>query len=269
MNRSTLAILAALLLHLLFFGSARLAVRLAELIPPQKAPPPSLFVEFDAPLPQEKPRRFLWARPDSKADPTEPPPEEARYFSDRNQRVARETVAPRRSFEDLSRLQSQSLKRRISEGQGETNAPLSSATRPDLQDLVDEEAAQGAETLLSTARSVHYSFFSRMYEALAPVWRSRISSSRPREILHPGDYTVVATLVLDAEGNVLGVEFHERSPVSNFNDAVVESAQKVARFPNPPQLLIDERNQVRTQWSFTVSVGENSMLQFEPPRRIR
>lgn len=108
-----------------------------------------------------------------------------------------------------------------------------------------------------------------MYLSLAPIWQSLIRNNHPLIPLAPGDYTVIADLVLDTEGKLLGVEFKETSGVSQFNEAVIASAQKVRKFPNPPRDLINDNKEVRTLWSFTVNVGENSFLNIAPPRRIQ
>jgi hypothetical protein len=79
---------------------------------------------------------------------------------------------------------------------------------------------------------------------------------------------VIANLVLDSAGNLLDVEFQERSDIPYFNEAVRLSAAKVARFPNPPKSLIGPDHQVRTRWSFTVNVDENALFRLAPPRRL-
>jgi hypothetical protein len=215
-------------------------------------------------------RKLALSNRTSKSD--DPPPPDARYFSDRNQRVTKETRARNGGLADLSRLQSPSLQESLkAPGKSASSTPrppFARGLRGEAQRLDDERLAEGAENLLNTVQSLHYSFYSRMYGSLAPVWQSLVRNSIFNRALSPGDYTVVADLVLDEKGNLIGVEFRERSPIEKLNEVVVASARKVGKFPNPPRELISETRQVRTLWSFTVNVDENSLLRLAPPRRI-
>ncbi|NDD90880.1 hypothetical protein EBZ37_02180, partial [bacterium] len=196
------------------------------------------------------------------------------YFSNQNRKVLRETRARNGGIADLSRFQSPSLREEISAdapGLGQKQkSPLVKRLSPgtEAQRLDNLELAEGAENLLNTAESVHYSFYSRIYGSLAPVWQSFIRRARPTRALLPGNYTVVADLVLDTEGNLIGIEFHERSEISQFNEAVIASVGKVKKFPNPPKDLIAGKKEFRTLWSFTVNVGQNSLINVAPPQRI-
>ncbi len=272
MDRSTQAVLVALLLHLLFLGMTRLAIVLAPVRAPEQPP---ILMELDPPPTDstQAPKKLLLSQRNETSKESDAP-ENARYFSDRNQSVDRETRARAVPGTDISRLQSPSLRKSLQlDHSSLSDGPLvpqstSNQRLGTFQELPDRNLSEGAENLLNTVQSVHYSFYSRMYGALAPIWQSMIRNARPDRPLLPGDYTVIATLVLDEHGNLIDIVFRERSGVPQFNDAVIASAQKVSRFPNPPRELIDSRREVRTMWSFTVNVDEHSLLRLAPPRRI-
>jgi hypothetical protein len=261
--------MGALLLHALIFGAAQLASRWR---PPAAAPQAPLLVEMEpsqAGMNASK-RKLLLS--DRKSKTNDPPPSDARYFSDSNRRVEKETRARKGGVADLSRLQSRSLQKSLKtpgDSLSSTNRPaFARGLRGEAQRLDDERLSEGAENLLNTVQSIHYSFYSRMYGSLGPVWQNLVRNSTFNRALSPGDYTVVADLVLDDQGNLLGVEFRERSPIEKLNEVVVASARKVGKFPNPPRELISESRQVRTLWSFTVNIDEHSLLRLAPPRRI-
>jgi len=261
-------VLAALLLHVMLLGTARVATRLFV----RPAAPAPLLIEL-APESARKDsaRKRLLLSDRTPPERQDAPPSDARYFSDRNHRVERETRARSGGIADLSRLQSPRLRSSLkADGTGPAReAPAREKGATGLAQLLDDEqAAVGAENLLNTVQNTHYSFYSRMYASLAPVWQSLVRRSRLARPLSPGDYTVVADLVLDADGNLIGIEFRERSPIESFNEAVIASARKVGKFPNPPRELVDDGTRVRTMWSFTVNVDDHSLLRLAPPRRI-
>ncbi len=268
-DRRSLALLAALLLHVTFFGLARVATSWQPRIP---AAPPPLVVEMEPlnPRADSLNRKLLLSKPNRSAR-DEPPPKDARYFSDRNRRVEQEMRARSGGIADLSQLQSRALQQALRDaGPGVAARPnLARGVPGEAQRLDDDRLAEGAENLLNTVQSIHYSFYSRMYGSLAPVWQNLVRNSRFTRALSPGDYTVVADLVLDEQGNLIGVEFRERSPVERLNEVVIASAQKIGKFPNPPRELISDDRKVRTLWSFTVNVDEHSLLRLAPPRRLQ
>ena len=268
-NRRSRAILAALLLHTVLLGLAQMA---SEHLPPALLPPSAILVELDQPEnPTHRKLNLLVSNRRHRETPQNPP-KDSRYFSDRNRSVPDETRSKSASIADLSQLQSPFLRKKLSSsGQGiHENIPFVAQSRPgsEAQRPDDPSLSEGAENLLNTVESIHYSFYSRIYGSLAPVWQSMVRNSRPGRPLSPGSYRVVADLVLDSQGNLIGIEFHERSQVRQFDDAVIASASKVRKFPNPPHDLIAGKSEFRTLWSFTVNVGPNSLMDFAPPRRL-
>jgi TonB family protein len=134
----------------------------------------------------------------------------------------------------------------------------------------DPSIPVGAETLLNMEQTIYYSFYSRLYQAIAPVWQSHIHSrywglhSRPL----PGRYTTRVAVWLDRNGNLKSLQILEPSRIGAFDQAVLETWKRIDQFPNPPRGLMDGGGNVRTLWNFTVEVGETSGWNFLPPNRI-
>jgi TonB family protein len=242
-----------------------------------------------------------------KAKTDEPPPPDAKYMSDRNHRVEKEQRAkmgevlpkpgqptapthseaqpkPRaeahppatqsRRLPDLGnlglkyRLGADSKPKTHSESKAAAHdQPPPPAQRGADQWLRDRDIPEGSENILNTQESVYYSFYARLYEAIGPLWQSKINELGALRKLREGDYTTNVDVVMDREGNLVAVNLLQSSGVRDFDNAVDDSWKKVGRFPNPPTGLLDEQQQVHTGWSFTVHVGMGGPMRFLPPER--
>lgn len=136
------------------------------------------------------------------------------------------------------------------------------------QAVLDRNLPQGSENLLNAEESVYYSFYSRMYEAIAPVWQSRIREVAGSQRVSAGDYTTVVDVILDREGNLVGVRLIHGSGVDAFDKAVDQALAKTGRFPNPPHDLLNQAGEVHTGWTFTVSLQQGTGYNFLPPERV-
>jgi hypothetical protein len=226
--------------------------------------PSTVYIETE---PAGRMPLLIQERPAGEAN--EPP--KATALSDQNRSVPRETrarptiarpgaLANLGALRDLGRLAGKFSPR--SELQRESGDPSSPSSSVD-----DEQIPMGAETLLNTRQSVYYSFYSRLYHSIAPIWQSRIGDSRQLRPA-PGSYTTRVAVLFDREGNLKALQILDSSQIAFLDRVVIESWKRVPRFPNPPQGLIEADGTVRTLWSFTVDVGEGRGLQFLPPRRI-
>lgn len=258
------ATLAALVLHallaVLMVGLAARAPR-----PPADAGNSPLWIEV-APRPaNEKQLPLLIQRKNQTA--ALQAPDRPSAISDQNRVVRRETRA--RSLQplpDLGALRPRPLR---SDPGLARRALRESFRESGFEQRLDlTEPAEGAENLLNTRESVYYSFYSRLYESLAPVWQSRINSIHPSQGARTGRYTTRVEAVLDAEGGLKKLTILEPSSIEAFNQAVIESWRRLPRFPNPPMGLRDSNGDVRTYWSFTVDVDANQGWNFLPPRRL-
>lgn len=216
-------------------------------------------------------------------------PKDARYQSDRNIRVEKEqrarqtSVVPRPQQAPTAQEQQKSeprtdpqfLKRLgVPFKLGSRSTPERANTTPRSaqaggdQAIMDPRLAQGSENMLNAQESVYYSFYARLYEAIAPNWQSHVRSVASRQRPPMGDYTTVAYVVFDSHGNLLRVEIVESSGLPAIDEAVPFSWKRIGKFPNPPRDLVDAQGEVKTVWTFTLNVGPGNGLYIAPPERI-
>ncbi len=219
-------------------------------------------------------------------------PKDARYFSDRNTKVEREQRANKTAIlPNMGAKQTAPAQERRSEAHKTPRNHLSLSRlgipfrfdeavprpleqrmrqRPNQetgdQAILDQSLPYGSENLLNTAESVYYSFYSRMYETIGPIWQSRIRSALgPKRVL-PGDYSTIVDVVLDENGNLIEIIQKTSSSVREFDAAVEQAWREAKRFPNPPKGLVNPKNEVHTGWTFTVHMGDG-FFQYAPPTR--
>ncbi len=237
----------------------------------------------------------------------EPPPD-ARYMSDRNIRVEKEqrakqtTVMPKPGTpgEPAARSQPEQPKTEPREQHrsrtrlpdlGDLGVPLPAAPReppprPRVQAshldgsavnggedggsqyVRDPNVQEGSENLLNAQESVYYSFYSRLYEAIGPVWQSKIRQAARTRRLQPGEYTTSVDVVFDKSGNLVAVNQLHGSGIDEFDKAAATSWRAIGRFPNPPTGLLNEEGQVHTGWTFTVQLSQGMNLESMPPERV-
>jgi outer membrane biosynthesis protein TonB len=130
----------------------------------------------------------------------------------------------------------------------------------------DQTMPEGSENLLNAQESVYYSFYSRLYEAIAPVWSSKVQEAAYAARVQAGDYTTVVDVVLNKEGDLVEVRQLKSSGVREFDSVVEPSWRKIGRFPNPPSGLLGSDGNLHMAWSFTMRVGEGG-VSFLPPSR--
>ncbi len=144
---------------------------------------------------------------------------------------------------------------------------VQSAERGGDQSIDDPNLPIGSENLLNTQESIYYSFYARLYEAVAPIWQSRTNEVFYHRQVNPGEYVTVVDVILDQEGNLMGIHKIQSSGIPAFDDAVDDSWKKIRQFPNPPQGLLDGERNVHTQWKFVVRVGQGLNFNYLPPQR--
>ena len=149
-----------------------------------------------------------------------------------------------------------------------SSQPPSRATEEGAhQYLSDPSLPLGSENLLNAQESVYYSFYARLYEAIGPVWQSKIREVIPQTGVSPGEYLTSVDVRIDSHGRLLGVEILRSSGIHALDSAVDSSWKRIGFFPNPPQGLLDAQNTVHIGWSFTVQVGEGFQFYNLPPSR--
>lgn len=252
---------------------------------------------------EKKPTGFLLDK-DPKAPSEKEAPKDARYESARNVRVEKEQRAkqtnvipkPAVPFQQaqpqenaLPKAQNEAAKSRSKVKLGNLGIPMKFA--PDRkkvgkdgrksqaqqvqpgseggdQALREKDLPEGAENLLNTKESIFYTFYARLYEAIGPVWQSRIRSIGYRRQVRPGEYSTVVDVILDREGGLIEIRRMQSSGIDEFDSAVDSSWRKISRFPNPPTGLVEADGYVHTGWTFTVNVGQGAMIEYLPPERV-
>lgn len=217
--------------------------------------------------PKETEARPLWIEmAPSRSKTTLTPPKEARVISDRNQTVAREQKA-RASLETLRSLKA--LAPRPLDPKSALRGDLAQEQQTSLAvDRLDIPGlSEGAENLLNTRESVFYSFYSRIYDSIAPLWQRRVREAYSGRLLGPGRYTTRVVVTLARDGSLDAVEMLSTSRVGIFDQLALDSWRRVSQFPNPPEGLRDQDGRVRTIWNFTVEVDEGNRMIYLPPRR--
>ncbi|HUP56978.1 MAG TPA: TonB C-terminal domain-containing protein [Bdellovibrionota bacterium] len=240
-------------------------------------------------------KQLLLDKDPSRASEAEPPPD-ARYFSNKNRRVEREqrardsAVLPkpgspqppstseagkarrkqgRKSLPALGALgvpMPPPLPEKSEDGESAGEAARPRSAPGGEQFVKDPEVPEGSENLLNSQESVYYSFYSRLYEAIAPIWQSRLREIPPKSVLQ-GDYTTVVDVIFDRSGSIVAIQRNQPSGVEEFDQAVDDAWRRVGRFPNPPQGLLDSQGQVHTGWSFTVRIQGGMPFEILPPER--
>lgn len=264
------AVLLALLAHgLLIYYSGSIS-----LLSPS-APAPVRVREVDpaelARVRRQWKERALLLQQKDQAAPEKDAPADARYFSDRNRTVREERRAresapvPREGAQPQAVPNLAQLGVRMPMPATRRQAPAQSAQD---QALSDRALQEGDANLLNTVESVYYSYYSRLYQAVAPVWNSRIrEAAATAQGLPQGEYVSRAEVVFDREGNLREVVLVQSSGVPAFDQAIEHAWRRIQRFPNPPRDLLNASGEVRTGWTFTVSLDPSSGFQFWQPQR--
>jgi len=300
---SALALLLALLIHILFlvifpalFPDFLSALKSSS----QKAsrtPVETLSAEQLEKIKNRIQKQKILLDPDTNQKPEA---EDARYqdistLSTRNRRVEKETRAqdaqstvprPRTGMgNDLSELGvaipgvNQKQGASPSKSSNEKTARSRSATKKTQntpsagqsgseQLILDDELATGAENVLNTRSSQFYSFYARIHQAIGPLWESQAREVTRMTRLAPADYITQVEVQLDREGRLTQVRVHRSAGVEAFDRAVIQSWQKVARFPNPPVALMDADGKLRMGWTFTFRLQKGGVEILAPQRRF-
>lgn len=290
-----LALLAALLHILLLFFAPGLY---------RPAPPAPVEVtqidpaKLDAIRNQWKERGFLLSKDENKPKDQTETPKNARYESDRNRKVERETrarqtnVIPnvagnpdgKSSTDRAARKKNQARSKKaiplanLSNFQGlpvpgkteeESAASARRGGPGDTGDqaLMDNQLPVGAENMLNTAESVYYTFYARMYDQIGPLWQSGVREIISRTRPAPGDYITQVDIVFDSEGNYVQARILRESGVPALDAAIHAAWARVPRFPNPPRGLIQFDGKIHMGWTFNVRMDQNTGWQYAPPQQ--
>jgi hypothetical protein len=246
-----------------------------------------------------KEKGFLLSKDPNKPKDNAPEPKNSRYESDRNKAVEKEmrarqtNVIPNEAGDPNSKAAKDRDAKKSVPKRDVTKIPLSNLSnfrglpvpgpKPEEQveaerrhggpgntgdqALRDNTVPEGAENMLNTSESIYYSFYSRMYEQIGPLWQSLLSQIVYQRKPAPGEYVTSADVVFDAEGNFLEARIMQGSGITEFDNAVPAAWKKVPKFPNPPRGLIQSDGKIHMGWTFAVRVDENMNWNYAPPER--
>lgn len=171
----------------------------------------------------------------------------ARFVSERSQRFEKETrvepgefgknkvsAKPRAPVKSLDKLMHLP-------GRGIINEMPAELTQSGetMAGVLDKDIAIGSENLLNADEYVYSSFYNRLRDEVGPRWKllidqaiSKVGRPFPR-----GSFLTRATIVLDAEGEVLDVILVQSSGIKALDEAARTSIFQTLRFRNPPKML--------------------------------
>jgi outer membrane biosynthesis protein TonB len=267
-------------------------------------PPPPIEVQqidpakLDAIKRGWKERGFLLSKDPNRPKTKESAPKDARYESDRNHHVEKETRARQTNVipnvagnpnakakkdrkATKARPKGASREIPLSDLSNFKNLPVPGPRAEEEQSaerrggpgqtgdqaLFDRTVPEGAENMLNTVESVYYSFYSRMYEQIGPLWQSILNERVMRKRPPPGDYVTQAEIIFDSDGNFVAANILSSSGIEDFDTAIPAAWRKVPRFPNPPRGLIERDGKIHMGWTFDVHVDERMQWQYMPPQR--
>lgn len=287
LKRWLFPLLATLILHLMFFQV--LPALLRAFLPSGGSTLRRAEVSTISPGDLEKLRERIRStdakrllidksRPD--VEPEDQKFKDAETISSRNQRVKKETRA-RENTATVPRPDGGSGTPPLSSlgvplpgvnGKKSASRPSSRRGGPGTepgarQNILDDGLAEGAENLLNTRSSRFYSFYSRIYESIGPLWESRAREVPRQNRLTPGDYITKVEVILDQQGNLRDLRIFESAGVRAFDQAVLDSWRKLERFPNPPRELLEKDGLLHMGWTFSFRLENGAGVRFLPPRR--
>lgn len=176
------------------------------------------------------------------------PQDRARFVSERTQRFEKESrVVPGSFGKEKNALPHAQAKEkpidRLLSLPGRIPAPVreSVVTRSGetTAGVLDKDIAIGSENLLNADEYVYSSFYNRMRDEVGPRWKLLIDTAVQKlgRQVPRGSFRTKATIILDAEGEVVDVVLVESSGLRVFDEAAKTSILQSLRFRNPPRTL--------------------------------
>lgn len=124
--------------------------------------------------------------------------------------------------------------------------------------LKDQEV--GAQTILNTREFVYYTYFNRIKAQIQQQWEPRIKTkitklfTQGRTIASNRDHITKLLIVLNNKGTLIGVQVMNESGLVDLDDAAIEAFKAAAPFPNPPAGIVEEDGKIKIQWDFVLEV---------------
>lgn len=202
-------------------------------------------------------------------------PKETKYFSDQNRFFKKQQQAQTSYAIPHLRLSVPLPKRDIPAENRQDNSKEFEekiAQEQVHQSILEKDFPMGTENLLNTRESIYYSFYSRMYGSVAPIWlsksRNRISEVFMRNTLRRANYLAYTDIVLDENGNLVHVELIKSTGIKELDQIIFDAWNEVKKLPNPPRSLLDQQRHVHIHWTYRYDFSghSHSAIQFLAPR---
>jgi TonB family protein len=121
--------------------------------------------------------------------------------------------------------------------------------------------ADGSMTILNTERFVFYSFFSRIEERIRPLWERNLTQAAAT-IQKPSrsakTWVTGVEIIIDADGNVLETIVENPSGLAILDSAATQAFREARIFPNPPKGMLKSDGKVHLRISFQVEDAQFS-----------
>lgn len=122
-----------------------------------------------------------------------------------------------------------------------------------------ESAEPSLMTQLNTREYKYYGYHKRIRTQLDQWYESKLRDqmkkilSQGRTIAAEDNKRTQLLIILNPQGNLVGIQVMGASGVRELDDAAVEAFKKAAPFPNPPKGMIDADGTIKVRWDFVLS----------------
>jgi len=125
-------------------------------------------------------------------------------------------------------------------------------------DLLMEDS--GDRVALNAREYLYASYLNRIRRLVNFYWTQNIDNLPSNIRLTRSNYTTAVEVTLDSEGNLVSVEVNKKAGVELLDLAVVDAFRLAQPFPNPPEGMINEDQQVPLpDMAFTLNVTGGRM----------
>lgn len=292
MKRSlSIALILSLALHAMVFGGFTLY---SLMTPAPVKPKDVVTIEILDQQPVEKPATVVkkeFKKPDRTqiVEQDEKPlnqetPEDTRFLSANNQKVAKQTqavhrgdfqnkktqdtkagkpVESKKSTPKLDQLlaaydpMAAGMKKQEAKTLQETEAAQKGGTVSQSNDYM-KDVDQGMETMLNTREFKYYTYYNRIRKQLSHYWEPKVRQKvtnmfqQGRKIASSQDRITKLLIVLNEAGTLVTVQVLSDSGIRDLDDAAVEAFRAAAPFPNPPKGIIETDGTVKIRWDFVL-----------------
>lgn len=190
--------------------------------------------------------------------------EDAKYLSEHNQKIAKQTRAAK--FAQFKNSKN-GAREKLTVGDSEIvlKKTAKKLPQPDDEDesATDDKiiADKGLVTLINSRAFKYYAYCKRIKDKIQILWEPQIkakvlqhlSGDRFLASLADDERTTRTVIILDAKGMLVSVQVIGTSGLEDMDASAVEAFRAAAPFPDPPIGIIDPDGKIRIRWDFVLS----------------